>query len=171
MLCSSAYLQAGKGRSRKAGNAVKPTDPNGAAASGAKKRAAVPAVANRRNPKRTKVASVAPGADAAHKGHAASSETIPVDPGGCAEESHEEPSGGSDPNPAACTGHGEEVPCAVCGKTGDDEVFLLCDKCQQPSHTFCVGLKKVPKGQWAWLPNWITLHSRRGSNVKFGKWQ
>ena len=32
----------------------------------------------------------------------------------------------------------EDVPCAVCGKLGDDDKALLCEECDRPYHTFCL---------------------------------
>ncbi|KAJ4835372.1 hypothetical protein Tsubulata_021309 [Turnera subulata] len=43
----------------------------------------------------------------------------------------------------------ENVMCTVCHEGGDDGLMLLCDLCDSPAHTFCVGLgRQVPDGNW-----------------------
>ncbi|CAM8936773.1 unnamed protein product [Rhodiola kirilowii] len=43
----------------------------------------------------------------------------------------------------------ENVICTECREGGDDELMLLCDLCDSPSHTYCVGLgREVPEGNW-----------------------
>ncbi|KAI4295204.1 hypothetical protein MLD38_040582 [Melastoma candidum] len=43
----------------------------------------------------------------------------------------------------------ESVLCTECHQGGDDDLMLLCDLCDSPSHTFCVGLgREVPEGSW-----------------------
>ena len=32
----------------------------------------------------------------------------------------------------------EAVPCAVCGKLGDNDKALLCEEYDRPYHTFCL---------------------------------
>lgn len=39
-------------------------------------------------------------------------------------------------------------PCTVCGEADNEDVLLLCDGCDVPSHTYCVGLDVVPSGAW-----------------------
>ena len=39
--------------------------------------------------------------------------------------------------------------CAWCRRGMDAEVLVLCDVCQRGWHTYCVGIKSVPKGLWA----------------------
>ncbi|RAL14829.1 putative PHD and RING finger domain protein [Aspergillus homomorphus CBS 101889] len=39
-------------------------------------------------------------------------------------------------------------PCPVCGDQDNEELLLLCDGCDVPSHTYCVGLDDVPSGPW-----------------------
>ncbi|KAJ5894741.1 Zinc finger PHD-finger [Penicillium taxi] len=39
-------------------------------------------------------------------------------------------------------------PCTICGGRDNEEVLLLCDGCDAPSHTFCIGLEEVPHGSW-----------------------
>ena len=41
------------------------------------------------------------------------------------------------------------VVCVECQQGGDDNLMLLCDLCDSPSHTYCVGLgREVPEGNW-----------------------
>ncbi|EPS66929.1 hypothetical protein M569_07845, partial [Genlisea aurea] len=41
------------------------------------------------------------------------------------------------------------VVCIECLEGGDDGLMLLCDLCDSPSHTYCVGLGfEVPEGNW-----------------------
>lgn len=43
----------------------------------------------------------------------------------------------------------ENVLCTECLQGGDDALMLLCDLCDSPAHTFCVGLgREVPDGNW-----------------------
>ncbi|KAI0971849.1 hypothetical protein F4678DRAFT_78591 [Xylaria arbuscula] len=43
----------------------------------------------------------------------------------------------------------EEVrPCPICNNADHEEVLLLCDSCDAPYHTYCVGLDAVPRGHW-----------------------
>ncbi|KAF4630840.1 hypothetical protein G7Y89_g7297 [Cudoniella acicularis] len=42
----------------------------------------------------------------------------------------------------------ESVPCPICGNAEREDVLLLCDGCNAPYHTFCIGLSGVPRGQW-----------------------
>lgn len=39
-------------------------------------------------------------------------------------------------------------PCPVCGECDNEDVLLLCDRCDAPYHTFCIGLERVPRGNW-----------------------
>ncbi|OOF98380.1 hypothetical protein ASPCADRAFT_164892 [Aspergillus carbonarius ITEM 5010] len=39
-------------------------------------------------------------------------------------------------------------PCPICGDADNEECLLLCDGCDAPSHTYCVGLDSVPPGPW-----------------------
>ncbi|KAI8963527.1 hypothetical protein F5Y11DRAFT_365007 [Daldinia sp. FL1419] len=38
--------------------------------------------------------------------------------------------------------------CPVCDRADHEDVLLLCDNCDAPYHTFCVGLDSVPRGHW-----------------------
>lgn len=39
--------------------------------------------------------------------------------------------------------------CTECHEGGDDGLMLLCDLCDSPAHTYCVGLgRQVPEGNW-----------------------
>ncbi|EHA8590790.1 putative PHD and RING finger domain-containing protein 1 [Cocos nucifera] len=43
----------------------------------------------------------------------------------------------------------ENVVCIECQQGGDDNLMLLCDICDSPAHTYCVGLgREVPEGNW-----------------------
>ncbi|KAK7392062.1 hypothetical protein VNO78_20489 [Psophocarpus tetragonolobus] len=43
----------------------------------------------------------------------------------------------------------EYVICSECHQGGDDGLMLLCDICDSPAHTYCVGLgREVPEGNW-----------------------
>ncbi|KAB5570559.1 hypothetical protein GE09DRAFT_711635 [Coniochaeta sp. 2T2.1] len=42
----------------------------------------------------------------------------------------------------------EITPCPVCNRADDEEVLLLCDSCDTPYHTHCIGLDGVPRGSW-----------------------
>ncbi|KAM4108142.1 hypothetical protein ACB094_03G023300 [Castanea mollissima] len=43
----------------------------------------------------------------------------------------------------------ESVICTECHEGGDDGLMLLCDICDSPAHTYCVGLgREVPEGNW-----------------------
>lgn len=43
----------------------------------------------------------------------------------------------------------ENVVCVECQQGGDDYLMLLCDICDTPAHTYCVGLgRDVPEGNW-----------------------
>ncbi|KAL3538238.1 hypothetical protein ACH5RR_001604 [Cinchona calisaya] len=43
----------------------------------------------------------------------------------------------------------ENVICTECHHGGDDALMLLCDLCDSPAHTYCVGLgREVPEGNW-----------------------
>ncbi|KAK9086340.1 hypothetical protein Syun_028734 [Stephania yunnanensis] len=43
----------------------------------------------------------------------------------------------------------ENVVCMECQHGGDDSLMLLCDLCDSPAHTYCVGLgREVPEGNW-----------------------
>jgi hypothetical protein len=45
---------------------------------------------------------------------------------------------------------GEEDECAVCGETEttDDNVLILCDKCDKAYHQQCCGIDVIPEGSW-----------------------
>ncbi|KAL1881409.1 hypothetical protein VTK73DRAFT_4169 [Phialemonium thermophilum] len=40
------------------------------------------------------------------------------------------------------------TPCPVCNLADHEEVLLLCDGCDTPYHTYCLGLDGVPRGAW-----------------------
>ncbi|KAL3467744.1 hypothetical protein BJX64DRAFT_247357 [Aspergillus heterothallicus] len=39
-------------------------------------------------------------------------------------------------------------PCTICGDSENEELLLLCDGCDVPTHTYCIGLDEVPAGAW-----------------------
>lgn len=41
-----------------------------------------------------------------------------------------------------------DLPCKICDGIGAWELMLLCSKCNQGFHTFCLGLDSVPDGSW-----------------------
>lgn len=43
---------------------------------------------------------------------------------------------------------GEFHPCVICGDSDNEELLLLCDGCDVPTHTYCVGLDGLPSGSW-----------------------
>ncbi|KAI9930460.1 hypothetical protein MW887_011214 [Aspergillus wentii] len=42
----------------------------------------------------------------------------------------------------------EFQPCPICGDAENEELLLLCDGCDAPSHTYCLGLDEIPSGSW-----------------------
>jgi hypothetical protein len=42
----------------------------------------------------------------------------------------------------------EGTPCPVCGEADQPEILLLCDGCDASYHTHCIGLDRVPNGDW-----------------------
>ena len=42
----------------------------------------------------------------------------------------------------------ESRPCPICGDCDHEDVLLLCDHCDAPYHTYCIGLDRVPVGSW-----------------------
>ncbi|CAK0848635.1 unnamed protein product, partial [Prorocentrum cordatum] len=47
---------------------------------------------------------------------------------------------------------GEEQVCPACGEPGNEDALLLCDgregRCNAAYHYYCVGLRRVPEGDW-----------------------
>ncbi|KAJ2905593.1 hypothetical protein MKZ38_004887 [Zalerion maritima] len=41
----------------------------------------------------------------------------------------------------------DERPCVVCESSGREELLLLCDNCNAPYHSDCVGLELLPRGE------------------------
>ncbi|KAI0376848.1 hypothetical protein F5Y04DRAFT_196929 [Hypomontagnella monticulosa] len=39
-------------------------------------------------------------------------------------------------------------PCPICEQSDREDLLLLCDSCDAPYHTYCVGLETVPRGHW-----------------------
>jgi hypothetical protein len=46
------------------------------------------------------------------------------------------------------TDDSDSQPCAICGECDNEDVLLLCDGCDVPSHTYCLGLDAVPSQSW-----------------------
>ncbi|CAG8960379.1 hypothetical protein HYFRA_00012454 [Hymenoscyphus fraxineus] len=42
----------------------------------------------------------------------------------------------------------EGPPCPICNLADNEDVLLLCNACDAPYHTYCVGLSGVPRGDW-----------------------
>ncbi|KAK5654090.1 hypothetical protein OQA88_7521 [Cercophora sp. LCS_1] len=42
----------------------------------------------------------------------------------------------------------EAIPCPLCGESDREELLLLCDSCDMPYHTYCIGLEGVPDGSF-----------------------
>ena len=42
----------------------------------------------------------------------------------------------------------ETTPCPKCGNADNEDVMLLCDRCNAGYHTYCVGLDTVPTADW-----------------------
>ena len=42
----------------------------------------------------------------------------------------------------------DSQPCPVCGESDNEDLLLLCDNCEAPTHTYCAGLDAVPSGPW-----------------------
>eukprot|EP00118_Oscarella_pearsei_P008407 m.43083 g.43083 ORF g.43083 m.43083 type:complete len:168 (+) comp33410_c0_seq1:692-1195(+) len=38
--------------------------------------------------------------------------------------------------------------CTNCQALHDDDKMLFCDKCDRGYHTYCIGIKHLPKGEW-----------------------
>ncbi|KAG9237198.1 hypothetical protein BJ875DRAFT_370457 [Amylocarpus encephaloides] len=38
--------------------------------------------------------------------------------------------------------------CPICDGSDNEDVLLLCDACNAPYHTYCVGISEVPSGSW-----------------------
>ncbi|KAJ5760279.1 hypothetical protein N7520_007435 [Penicillium odoratum] len=42
----------------------------------------------------------------------------------------------------------DSIPCTICGEADNEDVLLLCDGCDAPSHTYCLELDEIPSGSW-----------------------
>ncbi|KAI1171358.1 hypothetical protein F4777DRAFT_56899 [Nemania sp. FL0916] len=42
----------------------------------------------------------------------------------------------------------EARPCPICDRADNEDVLLLCDSCDAPYHTYCLGMNAVPRGHW-----------------------
>jgi hypothetical protein len=43
---------------------------------------------------------------------------------------------------------GDDIACELCHHTENGEQMLLCDRCDDGYHTFCVGLEDIPQDEW-----------------------
>eukprot|EP00127_Corallochytrium_limacisporum_P003418 Clim_evm46s149 gene=Clim_evmTU46s149 len=66
-----------------------------------------------------------------------------------------------EPPPAPVETVEELAYCMICGNCDREDVLLLCDGCDQPYHTFCVGLNRVPYDDW-YCHRCRTVSVRRG---------
>ncbi|KKK20336.1 PHD and RING finger domain protein [Aspergillus ochraceoroseus] len=39
-------------------------------------------------------------------------------------------------------------PCAICGNADNEELLMLCEDCDVPTHTYCLGLDSLPDDPW-----------------------
>ncbi|KAK8040888.1 hypothetical protein PG994_013895 [Apiospora phragmitis] len=39
-------------------------------------------------------------------------------------------------------------PCPICNRSDQEDILLLCDSCDAPYHTHCIGLDHIPRGHW-----------------------
>lgn len=60
--------------------------------------------------------------------------------------------------------------CQVCGGDHSPETQLMCDKCDKPWHTICVGLDSVPDGEWYCPKCALTPFPRIVRHSKAKKW-
>lgn len=59
--------------------------------------------------------------------------------------------------------------CTECQGDHDDELLMLCDLCYAAYHTYCIGLAKVPAGDW-YCPRCVAEHRSavcRGATYRF----
>ncbi|OTB08510.1 hypothetical protein M426DRAFT_185050 [Hypoxylon sp. CI-4A] len=42
----------------------------------------------------------------------------------------------------------ERRSCPICDRSDQEDVLLLCDNCDAPYHTHCLGLESIPHGHW-----------------------
>jgi len=59
-----------------------------------------------------------------------------------------------------------EDPCRICGSGDNAHLLLLCDgnHCDQPHHTYCVGLSEVPEGNWFCPKCWVEDEEKQNEN-------
>lgn len=49
--------------------------------------------------------------------------------------------------------------CIICGGSGQEDVLLLCDSCNDPYHTHCLDIDGIPEGEW-FCPNCVHFPNR-----------
>lgn len=54
-------------------------------------------------------------------------------------------------------------PCSICSRLDCEEKMLFCDRCDRGYHTFCVGLKELPSGEW-WCPKFCLQFSKNATD-------
>lgn len=42
----------------------------------------------------------------------------------------------------------DSQPCVICGQADNEDVLLLCDGCDIPTHIYCIDLDQIPSGAW-----------------------
>jgi hypothetical protein len=42
----------------------------------------------------------------------------------------------------------DDVVCQICKSGDNDDKLLLCDKCDNGFHTYCINLSTIPSGKW-----------------------
>uniref|UniRef100_A0A1I7T9Z4 PHD finger protein 10 n=1 Tax=Caenorhabditis tropicalis TaxID=1561998 RepID=A0A1I7T9Z4_9PELO len=62
--------------------------------------------------------------------------------------------------------------CSVCSKPEKDDEIVFCDRCDRGFHSFCVGLRQLPRGSWICStfcsPEQIRNEARRSSMATVG---
>jgi hypothetical protein len=55
-----------------------------------------------------------------------------------------------DEKPKKVSSHEDELICVKCGIDQNDDLILLCDKCDRCFHTYCLDppLSEIPEGDW-----------------------
>ncbi|ORX52501.1 hypothetical protein BCR36DRAFT_324252, partial [Piromyces finnis] len=54
--------------------------------------------------------------------------------------------------------------CIICGSSEHEEIMLLCDICDAPYHTTCLGLNSIPIGNW-YCPNCVNENPALASSM------
>lgn len=63
--------------------------------------------------------------------------------------------------------------CSICSKAEKDDDVVFCDRCDRGFHTYCVGLKQMPRGSWICTtfcsPDQIRAAQARRSSIATGR--